>query len=95
VILHPRTSSQITLHNDHRSPGPATRIARAVGDTAGHAYPALADAFRERDPNARMLFRGKADSIAARILTRDEGRSVYASVLTRGQRVPIDRRFLL
>lgn len=61
------------MHNDHCPPGPAPRVALAVGDTAGHAYPALAvaEAFRERDPNARILFLGTADSIAARILARE------------------------
>jgi UDP-N-acetylglucosamine--N-acetylmuramyl-(pentapeptide) pyrophosphoryl-undecaprenol N-acetylglucosamine transferase len=44
-----------------------------VGDTAGHAYPALAvaEAFRDRDPDARILFLGTAGSIAARILARE------------------------
>jgi len=61
------------LHNDNRAPGPAPRVALAVGDTAGHAHPALAvaEAFRDRDPSARILFLGTADSIAARILARE------------------------
>lgn len=61
------------MHNDDRAPGPAPRIALAVGDTAGHAYPALAvaEAFRDRDPNTRILFLGTPESIAARILARE------------------------
>lgn len=61
------------MHNDDRAPGTVPRIALAVGDTAGHAYSALAvaEAFRDRDPNARILFLGTADSIAARILARE------------------------
>src|SRR5262249_35088572 len=73
VILHAGTPPHIALHNHDSASRAGRRIALAVGDTAGHAYPALAvaEAFRERDPGVHMLFLGTADSIAARILTRE------------------------
>ena len=53
------------------------RLAFAVGDTAGHAVPALAlaDAFRARDGGARVWFFGTPESIAADVLRRS-GESV-------------------
>jgi len=93
VILHARTAADVTLREDHHPDGGrevrtaappimschliAPRVALAVGDTAGHAYPALAiaEAFLRRDPGAQVAFFGTPDSIAAGILAR-EGQTV-------------------
>ena len=49
------------------------RVALVIGDTAGHAYPAvaLAEALRAREPMARITFIAAPQSTAAGILTRE------------------------
>ncbi len=51
---------------------PQRRVAFAVGDTAGHTYPALAlaEAFLNLDADTDLLFLGTSHSIAERLLAR-------------------------
>lgn len=52
--------------------GRSIHVALVVGDTAGHTHPALAvaEALRVRYPEARVLFLGTSDSVAAGIITK-------------------------
>jgi UDP-N-acetylglucosamine--N-acetylmuramyl-(pentapeptide) pyrophosphoryl-undecaprenol N-acetylglucosamine transferase len=52
--------------------GRSIHVALVVGDTAGHTHPALAvaEALRSRHSDARVLFLGTSDSIAAGIVAK-------------------------